>query len=584
MIRLLLLGISALLLAAAAVVTPWNNASVFQDGLALHLQWNAVFPFDPASGLELLRSALQLPPSAKPLLVATASLSVFLLGVTAVRREFHRSSFFSAFCEGIAAATLLLFCFGFDPPLFQLLALAPWMFLFTGLYWQQTVSYPVFLFFFSVFSLLLFDWAGPGAVLVLLLVLFCFLPLQRTERRLSWTLVAAASLLYLSLSFTYEPPNLPSYPNTGRLVPDDGVAGHAYPFFFPAPSLPLLSREDLVGILSIPAVLLLFFAAFWFAESVFRKEQRGIVGLSAVIFLALMLLIDLLLPAWISLQAPLQAYRRLVPGQFFLPTAPLVIALTIVVGALSVPRHTVSRILLFSIPVLMAVWHLLPLDSSRPIGFMIQPETMLQHRKALLLPSDLRVKAFSPSWWTVRTNGVRRSLLEEIPSRFRSPRGLDFTVWSFTENEEQLPFKRLYDGNPRTRWTSGTGRQKGGEWLAIRFAAPVPVEALKLESGRFGGDYPRGVRIRSAAECAEGETPSGTVVFEERRWIGPVLRTEEGFPYLGPEQEVLLPFSHMAISQCLFIEQTGSAPLDWSIAELLISGPDFGPIRLRRPS
>jgi streptogramin lyase len=71
----------------------------------------------------------------------------------------------------------------------------------------------------------------------------------------------------------------------------------------------------------------------------------------------------------------------------------------------------------------------------------------------------------------------------EVPPR-------EFTA-SASHNPDGL--RRAFDGDRGTRWFTGA-RQRGAEWIELRFASLLDVARVRLEMDRrSNGDYPRGL-------------------------------------------------------------------------------------------
>jgi hypothetical protein len=71
----------------------------------------------------------------------------------------------------------------------------------------------------------------------------------------------------------------------------------------------------------------------------------------------------------------------------------------------------------------------------------------------------------------------------EVPPRAFTP--------SASHNPDGL--RRAFDGDRSTRWFTGE-RQRGAEWIELRFHSPLDVARVRLEMDRrSNGDYPRGL-------------------------------------------------------------------------------------------
>jgi hypothetical protein len=75
---------------------------------------------------------------------------------------------------------------------------------------------------------------------------------------------------------------------------------------------------------------------------------------------------------------------------------------------------------------------------------------------------------------------------------------------SSSHNSERLPL--LFDGNRDTRWFTGE-RQRGAEWIELRFPDIRDVARLRLEMDRRSrADYPRGLKVEGSLDGATWTT------------------------------------------------------------------------------
>lgn len=148
-----------------------------------------------------------------------------------------------------------------------------------------------------------------------------------------------------------------------------------------------------------------------------------------------------------------------------------------------------------------------------------------------------------------------------------SPRKAKATVTA-SHNEDLL--RKIFDRNPKTRWSPKTGEQRGGEYLELSFPESVTLHGIELSPGAFSSDYPRGIRFDAWLECADRAHPISSFTVEP--WNGPIEVTIDGFPYIGPPNHVRLMLPVPAEGRCFRLTQTGKAQFDWSVASLKVSG------------
>jgi hypothetical protein len=92
------------------------------------------------------------------------------------------------------------------------------------------------------------------------------------------------------------------------------------------------------------------------------------------------------------------------------------------------------------------------------------------------------------------------AIAELLPAPRRTAKLVD-PAWreapphTFTPSSSHNPdgLKRAFDGDRGSRWFTGE-RQRGTEWIELRFRSPVDVARVRLEMDRrSNGDYPRGL-------------------------------------------------------------------------------------------
>ncbi|MCB0334007.1 MAG: hypothetical protein KDD55_10945, partial [Bdellovibrionales bacterium] len=139
-------------------------------------------------------------------------------------------------------------------------------------------------------------------------------------------------------------------------------------------------------------------------------------------------------------------------------------------------------------------------------------------------------------------------------------------------NNTESSLNRMLDGRGKTRWSEKTGNQNGSEWIEISLPSETTALALDLNVGKFSSDFPRGVRVTSWPRvCDKRGEDKGEIVYEQAQWLGSVNFTPQGFPYYKPQNQVIIRFQSAVTTQCLLVEQTSSAPFDWSVTRLRIA-------------
>jgi hypothetical protein len=125
--------------------------------------------------------------------------------------------------------------------------------------------------------------------------------------------------------------------------------------------------------------------------------------------------------------------------------------------------------------------------------------------------------------------------------------------WSVTASPSSGSEGNAIDGNPASRWTSGTG-QADGHWFRVDMGAPRTFDRIVLDSGT-GNDYARGYRVEVSSDGTTWTTlASGS----------------------GSGQTIDIPLG-VSTARYLRLVQTGTAGNWWSIHELDVFAP-AGPV------
>ena len=122
--------------------------------------------------------------------------------------------------------------------------------------------------------------------------------------------------------------------------------------------------------------------------------------------------------------------------------------------------------------------------------------------------------------------------------------------WKVTASSAGEGCDRAIDGDPTTRWTTGTP-QKPGQWFQLDFGAPLQVRELRLDTRGSKGDYPRGFAVRTSDDGEHWSEP----------WV-------QG---AGEGPVTVLTATAPLRARMVRIEQTGSdSGLYWSIHDLQV--------------
>lgn len=403
-----------------------------------------------------------------------------------------------------------------------------------------------------------------SAILLLLSFIYVTTLSSATENKLRAAVVTLSFLFAFFTAFTAGVPSFPEYPRFTHTVPGYGTLVGLKPMLGPEPPLLIIDRAFVRGIFYYPALIIFVLTILLnIRRSAFAIHAR-IAALFALA-LALMLLLDTnILPSKLSQIAPIATLSRIIPGAFFISLAPCFFAVTIIFLALALGSYKKLSVL---IAVLLTIS--LPVIFNKPTHLFARAEAL---KPLLASAKENKQLLLSPSYALLREHGLKlltdRNALESVA--FQKIAALNATVKS-SDNEVLL--NALKDSDPATRWFSGKGTQSGAEWIYLEFPQEINLAGVKLEVGKFEGDFPRGLSIYSATEC--GRDPLimdwGKALFESADFQGEIGFTKDGFPFYYAQSRVTWKTAEAKLARCVFIRQTGKSDnFDWSVTELSI--------------
>jgi hypothetical protein len=474
---------------------------------------------------------------------------------------------------------LLLQCFGIDIVVFSFLACLPWQML-------------------AIDALLDRENEGQGGYLLLAassllccllchqLALLCSVaafsvsllerPVPEHCSRFTCLFTTVFLIDFAALLF-YPTPLFPQYPSRGHLVPSYGVVDGLQPLAGDAPRLNCIDRQFLRSALAWPSVVLASLALLvWVLESVYsgkptellrHKARRRALPAAAFLLAAAAWLDSSMIPADWSQLAPLQSAARIFPGWYFFPLAIIVLAVGGFFLVCAAACELRAKICFAVVSVLLLVTGAFRQPFFRTAADASFWTNILTHDE----PRQLAFRPFltSPSYYLLREFGL--DVLRDAEER-RAIQYLPVAQFpvSLSSSAGPVNIADISDGDGSTRWSSGGGGQSGDEWLKLAFPAATVVRGLRLETGRFYTDFPRGLKIFAAADCEAVEGEQGArVLYERRANEGEILYTEDGFPYFGTQYDISVPLLHADPLRCLVIRQIGAdANFQWSVSEL----------------
>lgn len=122
---------------------------------------------------------------------------------------------------------------------------------------------------------------------------------------------------------------------------------------------------------------------------------------------------------------------------------------------------------------------------------------------------------------------------------------------SFKEEDPLFnPPQHAIDGSLTERWAIGKPQEPVDQWFHIDFGREVAVSELTMQQGVDLDDFPRGYSISVSNRHTDFEAHACT--------------SGKG----SAVSESVIPFGQMEVGRYLLIQQTGTGPRWWSIAEL----------------
>lgn len=580
--------LAPLVVALSLVASPKLYPSLALDGtqwqLVVDTVSNAVFAWLPHP---LEESGHYYSPKA-----VLSSLGLFALGLTSLLTSLYPHRAIEAFSAAVGCVLLLLTILGLDAHLLYAISVLPAAMYFLNRYAHAESTSALSL---SCLGLGLSGLAlaisavqlGPlVAVLALLLVSAVSTTARLRRHFLSFGLLALPSVVLL---FSTPAPQLPEYPLLAHVVPDDNLPGHIGALIGPSTALPIIDRDSLKSALELP-LLVAVLLALSLALCQGLSPRLSKVYLSALGLLFLVAL-DVLFPESVAQLGPLATLGRLVPGLFFIPLAPIFLAVALTaVGVAFFEQRKSPLVHLFTLGVLGAsILVVAPAatDGEKLRAGLVYQATTLhpQMAQAISISSQqqrsqdtpqqsfpVRARLVSPSFRLLNEYGLRP--LQE-PELFQNPQYISplltpaVTAWT---NQDEVG--NLFDGRDDTRWSAGAPSQRGGEWLHLYFEEAVELAGIELATGAWRWDFPRGLELRYLSSCPSAEyhqqhLGAYQTLLPAHSWQGKVEFTPDQFPYYGGQDHVQLIFPENATVQCLMIRQTQSHPhFQWSVAEL----------------
>jgi len=377
-----------------------------------------------------------------------------------------------------------------------------------------------------------------------------------SERRMA--LVTCLVFIPMLLTVVTTPmPDLPDYPRSGRVVPDDGVEGLLRPLVGPSYQFESIHRADVRALYDSVAMYLLVTSALSLLAFRLKRSEpsRALVLWSAA--LALGAFLDTQIPEAWSTIAPIASISRLLPwGTHYCLTA---ICLGLAAWLLGMAWIHYSgkgvSILLGAI----ALYSIIETSSALYHPFL--------SRYASTTDPDLKKILCSPSSAVIRHFAYQHpNLIEDLAEMKRRSRQPSVELTSSEATITMTPASVAPASELYWRWSSRRGRQNGDEVLTVTFQQPTTLRGVELDTGNYFTDFPRGVEILGGS-CDQSKAKT---LFTAPSWQGSLAFTPQGYPYLSSRAVVRALFNTEEQVECLFVRQTGTALVDWSVSRVRI--------------
>ncbi|MCB0345236.1 MAG: hypothetical protein KDD66_08955 [Bdellovibrionales bacterium] len=506
--------------------------------------------FDPLS--KLLTSAVSAASFEQAYIFA--QLALFTFGLVLLLTAQGRSIARAVFCS-CAAALSLTFVLGWEVFLLKLhyfpLLLA-------------AMTLPVSATIAGALTILVgFFWiitAGSAAVFGVLLAAG-FASLLRSSKPASAANGAGAILLIIIGAAVIPTPHTPDYPPDARVSIDNILSALPQPYIGPSRQFNCTDFSKYRSALSSHTLraallcLLLVLAAYGG-----RYDDRSRLLLLFSTLILVLVGSDSIIPAEALQYSPLQVISRLVPGLQLLvvPSILYPIAITGLIAALG---HSQTNLRFEAGMVLVLIISVVDtLSGQTMFGLAPMPQLGAKY------PLSSNVVEFSESaavvehfgGWVTQPGIANSRDFERLD---RLQRGRDF---EWTANAQPRPdlAKLAIDGNTHTRWRT-VRPQQPGDWISVKFDRVVPVVKIVLSVRAAPSDYSRGFKFYTIA--ADG-TEDLTV--DHTPWRGPVLWTENGYPYFGRETMVIVDLPKQQEIVGFRAVQSAHARFDWTVGEI----------------
>ncbi len=478
---------------------------------------------------------------------------------------FKSSKSISAFFLSLGTFLGVILIFGLDISIAGMLAWFPAVIL--GVYffcWQTRQSILTGL----ILAFLSLRLSSAGLYLSLIPAILAFYlgaPFKFvTKERL---LVAAAILFTPVLYRLFSIPLLqfPDYPiSKGSLVPDDGMPGHIQALFGPSSPIQFIDYSSFL-ISTLPLLILISLLGLY----LIKKHQVSENYRNSLAACLILVFLQIILPAQLSVISPLASLSRILPGHFLVPL-PLIIASLcyVLLSILLVEcRASVKEKLFVTIIVPLTIFIFNGNNHSLPLTALSDQQQALS-----FLNSNNEAVIISPSYYLIRHEGAHSINKDWVLKPRRSINPLRWGALVTTSHQSgNIP--QMLDKNKNTFWSTKLSNQNGEEWIHIKLENPQEFEGISLNLGSNTTDWPRGLEILGKEDCSspsqQDARNSYNSLYLANPWLGPILHSKNGYPFYGSRSVAKVIFPQPIKAKCILIKQTGlNKEKPWSVAEL----------------
>lgn len=377
-------------------------------------------------------------------------------------------------------------------------------------------------------------------------------------------MLCISSALFYVLNVYVTPPFLPDYPPTARVLTEVDPFSGIDTLVGAAPHIQVRDADRLrvladgIIFFIVPALLLLSF----FLPSILRQYRYYYLILTAGIILN-----TSYVSSTVALLSPIYAIERIFPQ---LVLEPLLLLACVVFSMLS-----------FFI-LLQSKYHVL----AHMLSVIFVLVIFYNGKTPLLIDKQSDYSAKVVAYQTDQRdyhrifNSPSHHLLPEVKkvgfNRLIKPRifsSIAPQLVGVAASRAETKLKELLLNNrpnPAIRWTSGKGKQLGGEWIELTFSNSIPFDGLALSTGNFYTDFPRGLSIKGDSSCSNTvELSQQKPIFIAPKFRGVIEFTSDSYPYLDFPVAVVVIFKETKSLCRIRIEQIGkSLDYDWSLTSI----------------